>query len=139
MAPVVASVLILAPPKSIVLPDRYRLRKRCVVVPRSYVILLVGIILPVVYIFPFVVPTMLPYCVEIIFPAYTFPLMPTPPLTVTAPVELLVLVAVFVNDVAPVTAPPLKLPPPPDPLLYGDPLAQNTPFVVIRLPTVMGA
>jgi hypothetical protein len=47
MAPVVASVLIVAPPRSMVLPDKYKLRNLCVVVPRSYATLLVGIRLPV--------------------------------------------------------------------------------------------
>jgi hypothetical protein len=59
-----------------------------------------------------------------------FPVTPTPPETVTAPVRLVVEAVVFVNDVAPVTVPPVNDPPPPLPLLppaLHRPLAANLP------------
>ena len=51
-SPEVASLLITAPPKSIVLPLRYKLLKRCVGVPKSYVMLAVGVMCELTKILP---------------------------------------------------------------------------------------
>jgi hypothetical protein len=48
IAPDDASVVIVAPPRSIVLPDKYRLLNLCVGVPILYVTLPKGTILPVI-------------------------------------------------------------------------------------------
>ena len=75
----------------------------------------------------------LPLLVEYTCPAHTLPATPIPPVTINAPVPVDVLPVALLIVNALVIVPPLNDPPP---VLYAIPFAQNTPFVVVMLPTV---
>ena len=84
------AVVIVVPPKSMVLADKYRVPNRLAALPMFMVLFAVGNRSPVKYVVP---------------PTFRLPAIPAPPATCSAPVEVLVLVVVFVVTIAELVVP----------------------------------